>query len=228
MIREQVKHPLRTTSTKTSKLPQPDKYDGDEDIEVFNEWVQSLLRWLKLSHYRGPDFERERIALAAVHLSGKASQWFNDVVKGVSRRQCHWKFCQVITSLYDRFIHNASIKEATTKFYNVKYTASNGISGYYYDLRHYASQMIHPPDSYTFKTQFLMGIPVSVSDAVLDSGVSAETLSRKRLLATAQSVEEGNHIKKCYNNRKKAAASGHNQAKVQTADRALALQKSGY
>jgi hypothetical protein len=230
MISEQVKRPLRVVGlgvkTSTTKLPQPDQYDGDEDIEVFDTWVQSLLRWLKLSHYGGPDFERERIALAAVHLTGKASQWFNDNVEGVARRKRHWKFRHVITGLYDRFIHDASIQDATTKFYAAKFTASNGVSGYYHDLQRYASRMIHSPDSYTFKTQFLMGLPTNISDAVLDDGVSAETSSRKTILRTARSIEEGNHIKRRYQERKRAAASGNNQARIMTADRALATQRS--
>lgn len=199
MIKEQVGTPLRaaglTGKTTSVKLPLPRKYIGSEDIEKFDAWVQSLLRWLKLSNYGGPDYENDRIALTAMFLDEEASQWFNDNVDSVSRKKRNWSFKSVITGLYDRFIHDASIQDATTKFYSAKYTTSGGVMGFYHELDRYSSRMIHAPDSYTFKTQLMLGLPASISSPVVNLGVSAETHSTRKILRAARQVEEGIHIK---------------------------------
>jgi len=163
LIDEQVRIPLNTTSSsiKPSSLwvPLPEKYSGDEDIEQFDGWLHSLLRWLKINHFTGPERKREHIVLTAMYLSEKAKTWFNDNVKGMNRQRWVWTFKDVITGLYDRFIHKLSIQDATQKFYSVKYTTDGGVYGYYHELQQYASRMIHEPDSYMFNTQLMMGLP---------------------------------------------------------------------
>jgi hypothetical protein len=64
---------------------------------------------------------------------------------------------------------------ATMKFYDVKYAASGGIIGFYHNLERYVARMIHAPDQYTFKTCLMMGLSVSIWDAILKEGVTAET-----------------------------------------------------
>jgi hypothetical protein len=139
LIDEQVRIPLNTTSSgiKPSSLqvPLPEKYSGDEDIEQFDGWLHSLLQWLKINHFTGLECEREHIALTAMYLGEKAKTWFNDNVEGINRRRQVWTFKDVITSLYDQFIHESSIQDATQKFYSVKYTMDGGVYGYYHELQ---------------------------------------------------------------------------------------------
>jgi hypothetical protein len=78
-----------------AKLPQPDHYSGEEDIEKFDAWLQSILRWLKLGSFAGPDHERERITVFAMFLKDEASSWFNDNVEGVARWHKAWTFKSV-------------------------------------------------------------------------------------------------------------------------------------
>jgi hypothetical protein len=61
------------------------------------------------------------------------------------------------------------------RFHEVKYATSGGIIGFYHDLERYVARMIHAPDQYTFKTCLMMGLPVSIWDAILKEGVTAET-----------------------------------------------------
>jgi hypothetical protein len=55
-------------------VPLPEKYSGDEDIEQFDGWLYSLLRWLKINHFTGPECEWERIMLTAMYLGEKAKE----------------------------------------------------------------------------------------------------------------------------------------------------------
>jgi len=134
-----VRIPLNTTSSsiKPSSLqvPLPEKYSGDEDIEQLNGWLHSLLQWLKIIHFTGPEHKWECIVLTAMYLGKKAKTWFNDNVEGINRRRWVWTFKDVITGLYDRFIHESSIQDATQKFYSVKDTTDGGVYGYYHDLQ---------------------------------------------------------------------------------------------
>jgi hypothetical protein len=105
LIDEQVKIPLHTVNSGIELLsiwvPLPKAYSGDEDIEQFDGWLQSMLRWMKINHYAGPERKRDRIMLTAMYLNEKAKTWFNDNIKGVNHRRWVWTFKDVITGLYD-------------------------------------------------------------------------------------------------------------------------------
>jgi len=73
-------------------VPLPKVYSGDEDIEQFNGWLHSLLQWMKINHYAGPECEHEHITLTAMYLDEKAKTWFNDNVEGVNCQRWVWTF----------------------------------------------------------------------------------------------------------------------------------------
>src|ERR1700733_6752445 len=208
MIEQQVENPhnadLVNARGGRAKLPTPDQYGGESNIETFDIWLQMILRWMKLSGYAGEDVDDARVSIVAMFLTGKAHVWFNDNVESVTRRIRHWSFKDVVTGLYDRFIHDASIQDATTKFYEVTYNPATGVMGYYHDLERYALRMIHPPDSYTFKTQLMMGLPAAIESAVLDIGVSAETSTTTTIVNKARQFEESHRVHKMYEARRKA------------------------
>jgi hypothetical protein len=205
LVDEQVKIPLHTVSSgiklSSIQVPLPKAYSGDEDIKQFDGWLHSMLWWMKINHYAGPEREHDRIMLTVTYLDEKAKTWFNDNVKGVNCRRRVWTFKDIITGLYDRFIHESSIQDATQKFYSVKYTTDGGVYGFYHEPEHYASRMIHEPDSYTFNTQLMMGLPSSMIWSVIDKGVTAETSSLNEILHMAKRVEEGNKVMRRYDDR---------------------------
>jgi hypothetical protein len=206
MIDEQVEIPLRIGASAiksgASRLPTPDCYSGEEDIEKFDAWLQGLLRWLKLSLFAGPELERERIALTGLFLKDKASAWYNDNVEGVSRQQHVWTFHGVITSLYDRFIHEATIQDATSKYNDLTFKADNGVMGFYYDLERYSKRMVQAPDPYSFRTRFMFGLPRSISNEVLAKGYTAEKSSLDSIVTAARDVEEAMKVQKRYDARR--------------------------
>ena len=78
--------------------------------------------------------------------------------------------------------------------YSVKYTMDGGVYGFYHELECYMSRMIHVPDSYTFNTKLMMGLPASMIWSVVDMGMTAETSSLNEILHMAKRVEEGNKV----------------------------------
>jgi hypothetical protein len=198
LVDEQVKIPLHTVSSgiklSSIQVPLPKAYSGDEDIEQFDGWLHSMLWWVKINHYAGPEHEHDCIMLTAMYLDKKAKTWFNDNVKGVNHQRQVWTFKDVITALYDQFIHELSIQDATQKFYSVKYTTDGGVYRFYHELQCYVSRMIHEPNSYTFNTQLMMGLPSSMIWSVIDKGMTAETSSLNEILHMAKRVEEGTKV----------------------------------
>jgi len=153
-----------------------------------------MLQWMKINHYAGPECECDHIMLMVMYLDDKAKTWFNDNIKSINHRRQVWTFKDVITGLYDWFIHESSIQDVTQKFYSVKYTTDGGVYGFYHELECYVLRMIHVPNSYMFNTQLMMGLPASMIRSVVDKGVTAETSSLNEILHMAKHVEEGNKV----------------------------------
>ena len=86
------------------------KFGGSADTEEFEHWLSTLLRWLKVNKVCGLELDSECVEFAAIHLEGIALTWFEDNVDGVYRRHSSWSFKDVITTLYDRFIHDNATK----------------------------------------------------------------------------------------------------------------------
>jgi hypothetical protein len=61
LIDEQVGVPIASAlaQLKSLQIPSPEAYSGSEDIEVFDNWLLGLLRWLSLNHCGGPEQDRE-------------------------------------------------------------------------------------------------------------------------------------------------------------------------
>jgi len=67
--------------------------------------------------------------------------------------------------------------------------------------------MIHEPDSYTFNTQLMMGLPYGILWSVVDKGVTAETSALEDILYMTKSVEEGNKVLRRYDERRRPGVS---------------------
>jgi len=215
LVDEQVKIPLHTTGSGIKllsiRVPLPKAYSGDKDIKQFDGWLHSMLWWMKINHYAGPEHEHDHIMLTVMYLDEKAKTWFNDNVEGINHWRWVWTFKDIITGLYDQFIHELSIQDVTQKFYSVKYTTDGDVYGFYHELKHYTSRMIHAPDSYTFNTQLMMELPSSMIWSVVDKGVTTETSSLHEILHMAKRVKEGNKVMQQYDDHRQVGVTvpGH-------------------
>ena len=80
------------------------------------------------------ELDSEHVEFAAIHLEGIALTWFEDNVDGVYRRHSSWSFKDVITGLYDWFIHDNATNDATEKFWRAEYNAEEGVMSFYHKL----------------------------------------------------------------------------------------------
>ncbi|KAF7422274.1 hypothetical protein PC9H_010430 [Pleurotus ostreatus] len=207
-----------------SGIPKPDKYSGEADVEIFNNWLQSLLRWLRLQLYGGAERDGECVAMVGLFIDGKAATWYNDEVDGMYRRHRSWTFARVILDMYDRFVQPTAMQDATEQFYAVEYTSSGGVRGFYDELDRKAARMIHSVDAYTFRRQFLMGLPSYIRNVIIDHGYTAERHRLKEIYRVAIQVEEGRIITKHYAaaSSKRAANTNVNGERQQSGNRRFA------
>lgn len=175
---------------KSVKVSQPKSYLGQDDTDEFEEWLLTVLRWLRVTRITGPELDVERVQLLGLILSGAALDWYNQEVASPYRQIRHWRFEDAVCALYRRFIHQATAQTATEKFEAVRFDNKTGTAAYFGELRKFATRMVAHPDPYTFRRRFLNGLPRSiVMELTRGRGLSAENSSIDELLHEAIAIE---------------------------------------
>ena len=59
----------------------PDAYEGKDDFDKLDSWLQGLLQYFKLHWLTKGDRDSDRIMLAGSCLKGKAERWYSHEVK---------------------------------------------------------------------------------------------------------------------------------------------------
>src|SRR5271156_6758633 len=133
------------------KLPLPTPaYAGEDNLNVFQSWLQGLLRWFSIYMLTGNTHDVSRRITIPMSLEGDALKWYNTVVnspEGVA----DWTFEDIILMMHARFITKQAAVKAAEKFRKCKYT--KGVYKFYTELDGISSQMVEKPDQYTFKTK---------------------------------------------------------------------------
>ncbi|KAI0332917.1 hypothetical protein GY45DRAFT_1245773 [Cubamyces sp. BRFM 1775] len=90
---------------KLTKLPAPPKYEGKDNADSFEVWLQSLLEYFGTLRLTGERFDKDRLLLASNSLGDNAAIWYYNMVKSPTREKTDWTFKEAIVGLYRRFIH---------------------------------------------------------------------------------------------------------------------------
>jgi len=129
----------------------PEAYDGEDDFDCLNRWLQGLLRFFKIHHLTGVDKDIDWVQVTGTCLKGKAERWFSHKVECPKHRTCNWTFESVIIALYRAFITTAMAQNAMEEYLNVKYSKAEGILGFHRNLVMWARRLAQYPDNYSFK-----------------------------------------------------------------------------
>ncbi|KAF9257390.1 hypothetical protein L218DRAFT_1006255 [Marasmius fiardii PR-910] len=207
--------------TLLQSIPKPEFYYGNNnDYVAFDEWVRSLVRWLALAGLCGPErrwsesrgdwiltsIDIQRTNIIGTLVKGDAAIWFNDYVEAIplnfdrnNPTQGRMSFMEVVSGIYRRFIHDASLTHVAEKLKDVRYTASGGIKGVFSAMVRYAKCMPSPPDVYSFKQQLMLKLPETMADDMTGiHGVTAEASSVNDLMQAALACERSFVAKKYY------------------------------
>ena len=137
----------------------PEAYDGEDDFNCLNRWLQGLLRFFKIHRLTGADKDIDWVLVTGTCLKGKAEQWFSHEAEHPNRRTRNWTFEPVMIALYHAFITTATAQKAMEEYLNVKYSEAEGILGFHCDLVMWAGRLAQHPDDYSFKRRIMNGLP---------------------------------------------------------------------
>jgi hypothetical protein len=175
---------------KSIKISPPDSYGGEDDIEVFDNWIAGLLRWLRIQNVCGRQKDSLRIDLCGSTLKGLAADWFAEEVESFHRSIDIWQFEDVVCALYKRFIHRVTAQSAADKYKKTKFIKAEGALAFYNNLKRHANRMVQRPDDYSFRRDFLLGLPQDLVENLMKSRrVSAEHTPIEILLEEVKAME---------------------------------------
>jgi len=117
--------------------------------------------------------------------------WYDDNVNGINHQKDIWSFKTIVMGLYDQFIHNVALTEASEKFGKAQYIEGKGVMAFYYRLMRYAEWTVRPPDINTFKKHYIMHLPKGIFNYLLSKEVTAEHSRMKSILHHTRRAEEG-------------------------------------
>ncbi|KAJ3717171.1 hypothetical protein C8R42DRAFT_724803 [Lentinula raphanica] len=181
-----------------AKIPSPEPYDGTSDVEKFDAWLLSLLRWMVVSGYCGPSFDKYRVSLVGIYLTGKAIEWYNDEVAGIHRAKENWTFEETIIGLFNRCVQAATVHQATQRYEEVVYDPDKGVRDYYATLDRWAARMPQPPNQYSFRKRFLDGLPMDMVKKLIDNGAVPEYAGIQTIVKAVKRLEDNKVLQNYY------------------------------
>ena len=172
------------------KIAQPKAYKGQDNIDIFDEWVNQLLCWFRIYKVTGLDCDVDRVTYMGACLEDLVAQWFDQEVGRPDRVIPDWTFEDLICSLFVCFIHEASMQNAAEKYNKTRYSSEQGALVFYNDIKRRAARMVQPPDEYSVRRKFINGLPMSIAEGVVKScGISMEHLPMEQILVEVQRME---------------------------------------
>ena len=66
---------------KNIRVSAPEKYSGEDDIEVFDTWLNRLLHWFRVYNVTGDHKDSMRVDLCGTTLTSLAATWYADEVE---------------------------------------------------------------------------------------------------------------------------------------------------
>ncbi|KAK7021761.1 hypothetical protein VNI00_017272 [Paramarasmius palmivorus] len=206
--------------TLLANIPKPGLYSGEDDFTVFENFIRDQVRWQNTADLCGPEVrwsksrrsyvltsvDLQRSNTLAAFLKGAARQWYVEVVERIpddfdrdDPLKGRWTFMQVVSGLYRRFIHDASITKVAEKLESVTYTKSGGIEGLFSTMKRYARSMPIPPDVYSFKKRLLLTLPPSMAmDMTKIHGVNAERSTVNDIMQAGIACERNDRFGRYY------------------------------
>lgn len=177
------------------------QYGGAIKFSELENWLASVVAFMAVGQYGGPERDRERVLVLMEYLTGEAKKWYTRHVLHVNRARQDWTFEDVIVGLYDRFVHPSTMQDAREDFRIAKYSAETGVQGYYDTLRDHAQDMMVYPDNYTLIDTFLKGIPEYMRERLFDMEFSPEYHHIDDVVAAAKSIENAKKTAEQYRRR---------------------------
>ena len=168
----------------------PEKYNGEDNLEVFDRWLMGLMRYFRLLRICGDELDEERVVILGDALTGTAASWYSQEVEATNRLVAEWTFEELVCALYKRFMTEVTAQKAVDHYLGIRYSKTKGALAFWNDLDQAANRMINRPDRYSMKRRFINGLPHSIVKHLFESrGISAEHSSIATILDETRQME---------------------------------------
>jgi gag-polyprotein putative aspartyl protease len=173
------------------KMPHPEYYSGEPDLERYEVFIVGILRWLSASLLLGPDKDSTAMQLRYLgsRLSGNAQEWYTRKVEHPARVKRDWTLESAIIALQTHFLHTLTHRQALLEF-NTARQGSGTVQDLLIKLDKLAARMVEPPSGYMLRARFLEALREPLRREVLRRGRSAEFSKMSELVLAAEQEED--------------------------------------
>src|SRR5216684_8444973 len=92
--------------------------------------------------------------------------------------------------MYKRFIHRVTVQNAADNYKKTKFSKHEGALAFYNNMKRHVNHMVQRPDEYSFKRDFLRGLPQELVENLMKSRrLSAEHTPMDVLLDEVKAME---------------------------------------
>ena len=98
------------------KIPHPEPYLGEADLEKFETFIAGILRWLSMSVPLTPDTTMLQVKYMGTHLADDAQEWY---IRNVEHHGCtvwEWTLESFLRAMQKQFLHMLTHRQASVKF----------------------------------------------------------------------------------------------------------------
>ncbi|KIJ58715.1 hypothetical protein HYDPIDRAFT_171170 [Hydnomerulius pinastri MD-312] len=132
-------------------------------------------------------------ALGNARPAGAAQDWLNQEVEQLACACWEWTFEDLVCKMYKQFINGVTTQCAAAKFDATEYSCKQEVNAYLNKLVRRAAHMVQHPDDYSFKWQFIDGLPDDIRQDILKiHGITAEHSTLEDIIEAARKVENDN------------------------------------
>lgn len=91
-------------------------YNRSHKFSELEEWLTEIVAHMEVTQMGGSSLDHTQVLTIGELLEGQAKQWFNRHVLSVRQEKIHWSFEDVISQLYDRFVHPTMMRDGLEQF----------------------------------------------------------------------------------------------------------------
>ena len=141
------------------KMPHPEPYSGEADLEKFEVFITALLRWLLLNLLLGSD---QASTLTQVRylgncLKGDAQEWYIRNIKHHDRVVCEWTLEFALIEMQKHFLHSLMHRYASMTYETTR-QGSGTVQDLLNRLNKLTTHMVQKLEDYTQQKQFLVAL----------------------------------------------------------------------
>ena len=180
------------------KMGTPPTYGGERNLEKFENWVASLLRFMSMYNLLGPRASKIQLQLLGQCLTDEAQEWFYRQVERFDREVKHWDLESVLMGLQKWFMPTLSLNKVAVGYDHLMQGSMN-VQQLHQQLTKLAKQMVELPDAYSYRRRFMNALKPSIREEVLGKGFTAEFSKIDELVEQAVIVDNAKRYTSGYN-----------------------------